>query len=555
MVYGGMIEKRAESFGDIGTGGSFTAAFGQTWDDNISTKLYDKGKLWSLEDEGEKLPRDVVQQRLKEEKVELKDIPEEGVTQAYLDYHIERQQDKRKREAILQESTSNMGVTGSAALLAGILDPVGLAVDAVVSKGLGKVTQIGRVIKQSRGLNRLAIRSAVGAGEGIVSMGALEPGNYALSQSLGDNYTIEDSFQNIAFGAAFGGILHAGGGAISDLSRASRFKKLKAIRGLRDEITARKDIQNNISSERLGNKPNSSINIEPSFKNADPILLQMADTTPEFRDSYFKTALSQLLDDQEVDVSLIRELEVSNAKTEIDMIDVELEKAREFGYQQAVDSLEARKEKLIELQNGVEIDDAPTIETIKLSNKKRKNKKIIQESVDSIDSHIKEGNRVELVDKEGAKIELRELSEGKAIDVDGNEVDLRRALRDGYEVDVSENVVNGPEIDSPRSRDEIFTEAKNKAANPSSRYIDEDLLNEIQKGIDDIPEFDRFDTVNNVAEVELENLRSEASYMDPEITASLDKELEAIDLEYKKAEEQSDALVNMASCIGVRGAS
>lgn len=98
--------------------------------------------------------------------------------------------------------------------LAGLLDPLNLAsaVVPVVPEGL----VAARLAAQASFAGRAAVRAGAGAVEGAVGQAMLEPGMVALNRAELNDYGMADSLQNIMFGAALGGMLHVGTGAIRD---------------------------------------------------------------------------------------------------------------------------------------------------------------------------------------------------------------------------------------------------------------------------------------------------------------------------------------------------
>lgn len=90
---------------------------------------------------------------------------------------------------------------------------------------------------------RAAVRVGVGAAEGLVGSAVIEPFAYSRAQSLGLDYTAQDSFLNLAFGTVLGGGLHVAGGAIGDaLSPARRAAavapEVKSREALAEAVTA-----------------------------------------------------------------------------------------------------------------------------------------------------------------------------------------------------------------------------------------------------------------------------------------------------------------------------
>jgi len=64
---------------------------------------------------------------------------------------------------------------------------------------------------------RAAVRAGIGAVDGAAGTAAVQPLQWGLSQSEGEDYGAVDALLNIAYGGAGGALLHAGGGLTRDL--------------------------------------------------------------------------------------------------------------------------------------------------------------------------------------------------------------------------------------------------------------------------------------------------------------------------------------------------
>lgn len=143
-------------------------------------------------------------------------IPEDGIPEGALDILIER----RKRQMSLSDAINRSpegwrSILGFGAQLYGSMeDPINLAAGLIPVVGQARYALM---LERAAGtFGRAGVRLGVGAAQGAVGTAAVEPLIYGLRQQLQDDYTMLDSLVNIGFGAAVGGTLHAGGGAVLD---------------------------------------------------------------------------------------------------------------------------------------------------------------------------------------------------------------------------------------------------------------------------------------------------------------------------------------------------
>lgn len=143
-------------------------------------------------------------------------ISDDGMAESSLDVLIARRKRQMANEDAISRSPAGFrSVAGfGAALAAGLLDPLNVAAGFVPIVGQARYALA--LAKAAGGLERAGIRAAVGGIQGAAGTAILEPFSYAMHQGLQDDYHMLDSLMNIGFGATIGGILHAGGGAISD---------------------------------------------------------------------------------------------------------------------------------------------------------------------------------------------------------------------------------------------------------------------------------------------------------------------------------------------------
>ena len=151
-------------------------------------------------------------------------------TREALDIILERRREQRVRDDVASHtpwSWTGTPVRGAAMLAANLLDPLNIASAYVPVIQPARYTAL---LAGAAGLGeRTMIRAGVGAAQGAVGMGILEPGLYAAHSYMADDYTMRDSLINVAFGGLFGGGLHAAAGAIGDVLRPGQWAKPRAL--------------------------------------------------------------------------------------------------------------------------------------------------------------------------------------------------------------------------------------------------------------------------------------------------------------------------------------
>lgn len=152
----------------------------------------------------------------KDQGVELKEIPGNGLTDLGTQRMIDRQLEKRKQEEILGSdklSFRQKVLAFGTGFITGLTDPINVAAGMIpVGKLLGISGEAG-----ANFISRTAGRAAVGFAEGAIGTAAQEAAvNYPLAQELNDDYTVWSALQNTFYGGMFGAALHAGAGAIGE---------------------------------------------------------------------------------------------------------------------------------------------------------------------------------------------------------------------------------------------------------------------------------------------------------------------------------------------------
>ena len=161
-------------------------------------------------------------------------VDDEGITEGLAKLLAERHDERESFKTTLSRSRGGFGLTAAqfgVALGGSILDPLNIASAFIPSVAFArtatlasKIKSPGKVAGQQLAGKTTGSRFATGTVDGAIGAAVVEPlviGAAALEDD--DDYTLMDSFLNIALGSALGGGLHAGFGKISD-----RINKLPA---------------------------------------------------------------------------------------------------------------------------------------------------------------------------------------------------------------------------------------------------------------------------------------------------------------------------------------
>lgn len=162
------------------------------------------------------VPKAQADATLKQYGVKSIDIPDEGVTQTYLDNVVSNRKDSLAKQQIAAAAPSGFVATplNVMANLAGAMaDPGNLALGLVPFAGEARAATL---------LGRAGERFLQGAAMGGVQTGVTLPTTALASAAEGDDFTLGNAMENLFYGTVGGGLLHAGGGAIADLVRGRR---------------------------------------------------------------------------------------------------------------------------------------------------------------------------------------------------------------------------------------------------------------------------------------------------------------------------------------------
>ena len=170
-----------------------------------------------------------------------------SISRPELDVMLRLKERERKQMAVLNRRPKTWGGFG-AELLGGIggslLDPVQAAASFIPVVSAARYA--AWTAKAATPLGRAGVRAGVGAVEGLAGAAILEPLAYTRAQSLGLDYTAQDSFLNLAFGTVLGGGLHVMGGAAFDAVSPARraageAPEAKGRQALAEAVTALDD--------------------------------------------------------------------------------------------------------------------------------------------------------------------------------------------------------------------------------------------------------------------------------------------------------------------------
>lgn len=154
--------------------------------------------------------------RLKEYDVKSINVPDSGVTQSFLDHVIDERKQSLAKQQIAMSAPSGWVATplNFAANLAGSMaDPSNVALALVPFAGEAKAASV---------IGRFGERLVTGARLGAAQAVATVPFTAQAAAAEGGEFTYGNALESVFFNTLAGGLMHAGGGVISDLVRARR---------------------------------------------------------------------------------------------------------------------------------------------------------------------------------------------------------------------------------------------------------------------------------------------------------------------------------------------
>jgi hypothetical protein len=201
----------------------------------------------------------------------------------------------------------------------GLLDPINLASNFIpVGRIVGLAGKAGTTV-----LTRTASRAALGAVEGAGGAAITEAAiNYPLAQKISDDYTIENSLQNMVYGGLFGAGLHAGAGLLKE-GQAKFFKKGETPT---PEVVSTPKTETVSPSSVAPEDLPAAVDTTSVIADRPPepgVPTQLEKLGTETKKASFNAAFSQALDGKRIDVQPV--IDAENAK-----LLSELEKTRAF---------------------------------------------------------------------------------------------------------------------------------------------------------------------------------------------------------------------------------
>lgn len=202
------------SYGDV-----LTEQFAQTFEENPIKAFTRWNDLREDQRTGPMLDANTARERLKSAGLDthLK-VNDAGITQAALDTLMERKRTELKRQEIFARSTggvAQLGARFAVSLATTMADPI--------SAGLNFVPYVGQA-RYARWLasagsmaGRIGVRAGVGAIEGAIGAGIVEPFIYGMRSQEQADYDAVDSLMNVAMGGVLGAGLHATVGSLGEL--------------------------------------------------------------------------------------------------------------------------------------------------------------------------------------------------------------------------------------------------------------------------------------------------------------------------------------------------
>lgn len=241
-----------------GLGESFLASLQQGFDEgpiNSFLRLSDSDHL--ANDTNSKIvSKQEADARLAEYGVKSINIPDNGVTQSFLDHVVDERRESLAKQQIAMAAPSEWYATPlnfTASLAGSMADPGNIALAFVPFAG---------EVKAASMLGRIGERFVSGAKMGALQAIATVPLTAEAAAAEGDDFTYGNALESTFFNTLAGGLMHAGGGLIADAVRARRASSV-----VEPEAAASVDAQ-----PSPGNTPDNippGVNIPDAGTNAD----------------------------------------------------------------------------------------------------------------------------------------------------------------------------------------------------------------------------------------------------------------------------------------------
>ncbi|HGH4619197.1 TPA: hypothetical protein ACJIWO_000240 [Enterobacter cloacae] len=252
---------------ESGLGESLSASFAQVFREGplMSGIRFSQADQYANDPNSPVISKTEADAKLKELGVKSINIPESGVTQAFMDHVTQERKEALARNQIAAAAPSgfiNTPLNFMAGLAGSMADPANLAIGLVPFAGEAKAATV---------LGRFGERFIQGAGYGAAQTAVALPFTALAAASDGEDYTLGNAMENIFMGMVGGGLIHAGGGVIADAVRGRRAPDT-SVSGEQPEVRAASTEPNPVANEAASVDLDSYIysraydDVAPSFR-------------------------------------------------------------------------------------------------------------------------------------------------------------------------------------------------------------------------------------------------------------------------------------------------
>ncbi|RTY43996.1 hypothetical protein EKS35_13740 [Enterobacter hormaechei subsp. steigerwaltii] len=252
---------------ESGLGESLSASFAQGFREGplMSGIRFSQADQYANDPNSPVISKTEADAKLKELGVKSINIPESGVTQAFMDHVTQERKEALARNQIAAAAPSGFIHTPlnfMAGLAGSMADPANLAIGLVPFAGEAKAATV---------LGRFGERFIQGAGYGAAQTAVALPFTALAAASDGEDYTLGNAMENIFMGMVGGGLIHAGGGVIADAVRGRRAPDA-SVSGEQPEVSAASAEPNPVANEAASVDLDSYIysraydDVAPSFR-------------------------------------------------------------------------------------------------------------------------------------------------------------------------------------------------------------------------------------------------------------------------------------------------
>lgn len=327
-----------------GLGESLAATFEQGFEEGpFNSSLRLNRAYGQLNDPSSPMvPKTQADATLKQYGVKSINIPDEGVTQTYLDNVVSNRKDTLAKQQIAAAAPSGFVATplNIMANLAGAMaDPGNLALGLVPFAGEARAATL---------LGRAGERFLQGAAMGGIQTGVTLPTMAMASAAEGDDFTLGNAMENLFYGTVGGGLIHAGGGVIADL-----------VRGRRAALTGDSSVESASQIEPVTEPVSPARSASDVTDNASPLLDQ---TISREADNYaYSRAYDDVIPDYQQTLQDIQQGRIDNVSDlraemasnehEASRLDATLKERTEQYQQQRIKYRDARQRALDDIES------------------------------------------------------------------------------------------------------------------------------------------------------------------------------------------------------------